>query len=194
MRKYCILALTGILLLFSNGILFAADYYYTPSPGDLGDLDHTLAYSWGINLANKDIYNHTLNLNTESIAGASLFFSSIYNWDNNYNILQVSLLDDSVTLGVKSFPDNQNPTNYFAGKYDSKLLFSWENMSTKSRNVAIGINTNTAYTGQLKDGVADGATLYMPANSLNNLIAYASAGIFGLGFDPDCHYYNCGIK
>lgn len=187
MKKFLLSVLTGITVLFLNGFAISAEYVYTPSDPDLGDLDHNYAYSWRIDTSNI--------AEDETITGASLFFNNIYNWDNNYNILRVSLLDETVpvgTSGIKIFYDNENPSNYFSGKYDSTLLFEFEDLDTTPRNIAINLN-NSEYDSYLPDGVNDGGQLYVPANGLDNLISYASNGIFGLGFDPDCHFYNKGI-
>jgi hypothetical protein len=47
---------------------------FTPSPADLGDLDHHLVYTWRID---------NIMLGPNSITGATLSFSNISNWDAN---------------------------------------------------------------------------------------------------------------
>jgi len=199
MKKFLILLMTGMMILFSTGIVTAGYYEYKPwynGDDDLDDLDHYKAYSWGVDAS--EIFN-----NNETIVQASLFFDNIRNWNNDPNVLHVSLWDISNTgeLGVSEFNDSQNVTNYFG---DSNLFFRMNNLSDESRDVHVTFNndvtdpkTNDAVTwdSYLPDGVNDGATLYRPAGGLAKLINYASGpdGLFALGFDPDCHFYNSGI-
>lgn len=143
----------------------AGTYTFTPTNNtDLGDLDHYYAYSWGI----------TSNIpQGEVITGATLTIKNIYDWQKEDDILYVNLLDNPAS-GVKSFYDNQASGNYFAGQ--GVAVGTWS-------DPVGGHSTNTDLTFDLgKLGL------------LNTLNQYAADGKFGFGFDPDCHYFNDGVK
>nr|NJM02510.1 PEP-CTERM sorting domain-containing protein [Desulfobacula sp.] len=199
MKKIWLSVLTGMMVLMLNGWVFAADYVYTysPTPGDLYDLDHYYAYVWGINV-------NSILQNNEEIVGASLSFTAIKNHDNNANYLHVNVLNNA-NLGVTSYNDGEASNgnyNYFNGFSESKQLFSLSGLNTTARDINVEIS-DTASTSYLAKGIYDIPNDGTPAkkvimttfdDGLENLITYASDGIFGLGFDPDCHFYNCGIR
>src|SRR5437660_9537364 len=70
---------------------------YTPSPNDLGGLDHHLVYTWRID---------GMTVNPARITGATLTFTAIRNWDGNANVLHLHLLDTAQYSGVHSFVDD----------------------------------------------------------------------------------------
>jgi len=107
--------------------------------------------------------------NDEVLIGATLTFRNIYNWQSEPNILYVHLLDDPA-VGVDSLWENQSG-DYFAGQ--GIELFTW---SDPDGPATIG---DYVYT--------------FTASDLAVLRAYAASGTWGLGFDPECHFNNCGI-
>lgn len=105
----------------------------------------------------------------ETIVGASLFFNDIRNWDWNSNDLYVHLLD-SAPIGVRSYYDAQGYGDNFAGQ--GILLNHWEDLPATAQDI----------------------TYDFDSSEIAGLITYiTNDSIFGLGFDPDCHYYNNGI-
>jgi len=105
----------------------------------------------------------------EAITAAWLFFDDIRNWDNNSNVLYVRLLNTR-RLGVRTYWDGSGSGDYFQGQ--GVLLNKWENLPSTAQDI----------------------TYYFDGNEIAALTAYAADGRFGLGFDPDCHFYNKGIK
>ena len=105
----------------------------------------------------------------EVIVSATLFMDNMRNWDNYPNDLWVHLLD-TVAEGVTTYTDYQGGGDDFAGQ--GVLLNHWEDLTTTPQDITY---------------VFDSAELV----ALN---AYAADGNFGLGFDPDCHYWNDGIS
>jgi hypothetical protein len=105
----------------------------------------------------------------ESIVSASIFFNDIYNWDNNPNNLYVHLLP-SATVGVTVGTDNEGGGDNFAGQ--GILLHQYVNLTMTPQDI----------------------TYSFDAYELGMLATYISDGNFGLGFDPDCHYYNNGVS
>ncbi len=103
----------------------------------------------------------------EVIVGANLFFDDIRNHNSSENVLYVHLFD-TAAVGIDPGIDN-NTTDDFAGQ--GVKLFEWSNLSSTA--------TDLTYN-------------FTPTN-LVTLASYLEDGNFGLGFDPDCHFYNNGI-
>lgn len=108
----------------------------------------------------------------QTITGATLSFNNIRNWDNNSHVLYGTLLDD-IRVGVVVRTDYQGGGDAFAGK--GEHLFTWEN------------------TLPFSSGPQDISYIFN-AQDLTALNLYASSGTFGIGFDPDCHFWNDGIQ
>ncbi len=104
----------------------------------------------------------------EGIESASLFFGDIKNWTNEANDLWVHILEDN-PAGVQKATDDQGAGDYFEGK--GILLDHWIDLSTQPQNI----------------------TYDFDASELSALSVYLSDGNFGLGFDPDCFFFNNGI-
>lgn len=122
-------------------------------------------------LDHYDYYKWGINWvipNGQVITGAKLFFDNIRNWDNNANVLYGALLDTKFT-GLRDYSDNQGNGNAFAGETQ---LFQWNNLPTTPQDLTY---------------VFDDA-------ELAKLTEYLDNNYFGIGLDPDCHYYNDGIK
>ncbi|MBS1701924.1 MAG: PEP-CTERM sorting domain-containing protein [Armatimonadetes bacterium] len=146
------------------GFASAGTYTFEPSNGNLSNLDHYYAYSWGID------FNVPQG---ETITGATLTIKNIWDWTQENDILYVQMLDNPAS-GVKSFYDNQGGGNYFGGQ--GTAVGTWS-------DPVGGHSTNTNLTFDLGS-----------LGLLNKLNQYAADGRFGFGFDPDCHYYNDGVK
>ncbi len=105
------------------------------------------------------------------ITEATLKFDSINNWkyEPNANFLYMHLLD-TVPVGSKRFTDNQGGGDNFSGQ--GKLIGVYTDNSTAVEDISYNFSS---------------------LGLLPSLTAYAADGNFGFGFDPDCHYFNCGI-
>lgn len=152
------------MVLCAVGAAHAAVYSFVPNPADLYDLDHYQYYTWG--------FQWTLPAN-EVLVDAVLYFQNINNWtyEPNKNWLYIHLLDNP-PLGVKTFTDNQGGGDAFAGQ-----------------GVLVAVYTDN-------DPVPVPLLSYSLASLglLGALETYAANGVVGFGIDPDCHYYNDGIK
>lgn len=149
-------------------------YVYTPNPADLWDLDHYKYYICRID-------DFTV-ASGETISSASITINDINNWQYEENHLYIHLLsgDDFTTI-----PFNVN------GIY------------TGSDNQGGGDNLN-AYDGILLDEYVDNDggsggdvvnyTYSFSGDELAALAGYAADGVWGIAFDPDCHYWNTGIQ
>ncbi|MES2694014.1 MAG: hypothetical protein V4773_11110 [Verrucomicrobiota bacterium] len=149
-------------------------FTFTPNPSDLGDLDHTNATTWGINW-NAIPPGHV-------ITGAKIKIDNIWDWKREDDALFIRLLDDP-KKGVTHYSDNTNDnllSDYFAGQGIALTTWSDPNGGNNGAN-----STDFVYT--------------FTATQLSLLTSYitdptaANRAVFGLSFDPDCHYYNSGV-
>jgi hypothetical protein len=159
----------------------ATPYTYTPNPVDLNDLDHHSAYTWRID---------NINLGGATITGASLTFTNIANWDTNPNILFIHLFDTAKNPGVSSFLDAIGvpvPVNQMADNFAGTLLNS---------NPLIAAGTaNTFLTSRSFTMTPITYTYNFTAAQLVALQSYiANGGNIAFGLDPDCHFFNDGVK
>jgi hypothetical protein len=105
----------------------------------------------------------------EDIVGAEIFFDNIRNWQSNDpNDLYVTLLD-TASSGLTVYTDNQGGGDYFAG--DGPLLVHYQDLPSTPQDI----------------------TYTFDAGEVATLNGYVADGNFGLGIDPDCHFYNDGI-
>lgn len=155
---------------------------FTPNPADLNDLDHHSLYTWRIDSG----------LPTATVTGATLTFVNIRNWDSNPNTLFIHLLDTAKYAGVAQFIDDKTNSVPVSDITDDFANTRYHNDS--GWLVAAGTGD------KLLDAHSFGttATTYVynftasELTTLNNFIR--NGGDVALGFDPDCHYFNDGIK
>lgn len=144
----------------------AAVYTYVPNPADLNDLDHYHYYSWGIDTSNIGP--------NEKVVNATLTFKNIYDWVKEDNDRLFTTLLDTAPLGVKQFDDNQGGGDNFAGQ--GTHIGTWTDPKG-------GSSTGFDLVYDFKD-----------LGLISKLQQYMSDKRIGLGFDPDCHYFNDGVK
>jgi len=151
----------------------AATFNFIPSDADLADLDHHHAYSWGIRF---DIPTG------EEITGATLRIENIWDWRVEQDRLFIDLLDDPRN-GVQVYADNTNDnviSDYFATRGGVPIT-TW---SDPVGGVNNGFDFVYSFTESQLALLTGFVTDSRPDNRAD----------FGLAFDPDCHYYNSGIK
>lgn len=177
---FCVVAL--VCVFSAKPVLALAPFTqtFTPSDADLGDLPHQYAVRWGINYSIPTGYQ---------LAGARIVFTNIRNWDTNPNVLYVSLLNlgPSHSMGLRWYEDNPNDNvndgDYFAGKWSAYLL----------TDPAMPYGSTTATLRNLPM-TAQTLTFHFDATELAVLASYMADGYFGLGFDPDCHFFNDKVR
>lgn len=110
------------------------------------------------------------DISASTITGATLRFEDIHNWNDDPNQLYVHLLD-AAPLGVEAYWDNQLGGDSF----DSQgiKLVEYFDLGTTPQDLAYDLTPDEVV--QLIEYVQNGAN-------------------FGLGIDPDCHYYNNGVS
>ncbi|MDB6126320.1 MAG: putative exosortase interaction protein [Verrucomicrobia bacterium] len=174
----------------------ATSFTFTPNPSDLSDLDHTHSYAWGMSNATLKAQ---LKTGGYKITGVTIKITDLYNWDKNdtNNMLFINLIDNPV-LGLSTPVDdaadqgvNQGiVSNYFGGNVPGNNGNYYSRTSTllTTYHDADGPTTHDTYSFDLS---------IVQMTLLGNYITAATAtgdGDFGIGFDPDCHYYNTGIS
>ena len=174
--KRCLLSgFCACLLALDAG---ATVYTLAPNPSNLNNLDHNLFYTWGL--------NWTVPAG-ETITGATLTFSQIWDWQVETDTLFLHLLD-TAPLGVSSWTDNQGGGDFFTSTYFNSLGIKQTKIGQWSDP-----NGGTAAKAQNVSFVFDAAQLVALQGYIN------SAGVngwanFAIGLDPDCHYYNSGVS
>ena len=108
----------------------------------------------------------------ETITGATLTFRNIWDWKPETDILFVTLLNNPA-LGITTIWDGEDGVNQFAGM--GPLVGTW-----------------TDPVGGTPSGFD--LTFNFDASLLASLNTFAADGRFGIGFDPDCHYFNDGVS
>ncbi|MCX7725926.1 MAG: hypothetical protein N2053_03650 [Chitinispirillaceae bacterium] len=149
-----------------------------PGSGDLGDLDHWKAYLWRIDL------NKYVNFEKEEIISARIEIKNIYNWaPEEGDILRINMVDPKKLVSpnyVTTYSDNQNPTNYFGiirpQYYATSLIATWTDLDDN----------------KTKDNLSFAVNVALMNSYLFN--EKGPKGAIGFGFDPDCHYFNDGVR
>jgi hypothetical protein len=178
---------------------YATSFTFQPNPTDLNDLSHDSAYTWGISGANESTLSSQL-ASGYRIVSVVLTVTNIYNWDaaDTDNQLFIHLLDNplnNVTTIIDDPADNGvnqgTVSDYFSGNISSNhgIYYSGTNTYLTQYHDADGPTTKVNLTYDLT-GFASTFASYIGDGHTGGS-GYAD---FGLGFDPDCHYYNDGIS
>lgn len=200
------------------GAAQANTFTFTPSGtltgvNDLGDLAHQSAYTWGITGSSEAALKSQLSSGYH-ITSATISIKNIYNWDirDTENQLFIHLLDNPLA-GVKTITDDPNDTgvnagtvsDYFGGKISgNKVGSNWIAYGYNTNGTLISTGATNIYLTQYHDN--DGPVtktnflFNFTASELTTLTNYIGDGHtrtgyadLGLGFDPDCHFYNDGV-
>ena len=156
---------------------------FQPNPVDMNDLDHHLAYTWRLD---------NINLNGMAITGATLTFTNISNWDTNPNVLHMHLLDTAINPGVASFVDDPTGSVPVSDLTDDFINTRYHGDSKWLVKSGTG-DTFLADKSFTTTGV--NYTYNFTSSQLLTLASYiAKNGDLALGLDPDCHFFNDGIK
>lgn len=213
-------SLTAIFAIALVARSAASTFTFVPSTPDLGDLEHGYAYTWGITGTSGGSSYTTLKNQIKTgggyyISSAKLSISQIYNWDirDTTNQLFIHLLDNPRT-GIRTIGDNPSDgginqgtvSDYFSGKISTNYVNgSWKAYGYTSSGSLVSTGATNIYLAQYHD--ADGPRTAINYNfsftgtQLSTLSSYILNGHtggsyyadFGIGFDPDCHFYNLGI-
>jgi hypothetical protein len=167
-----ILALTSVLVSAAE-----ANYTFQPSVPDLDDLDHYYYYIWEVNWSLPE---------NEIISGANLFIEDINDWkvetDDilNMRLLSKNNIDDAVSdLSMLTLY-----SDIFRGQDDCG---GGDNLSAYGDLLATYTDTEAVPGPEDFSYTFTGTQISLLSGYVTN------DGVFGIGFDPDCHYWNNGI-
>ncbi len=156
-------------------------------PNDIGDLDHAYYYTWGV----KGFSIPQGQVITEAV----LTITDINNWsatENGNNWLRMYLLDTAENPFHYGSEEASGPSGRLQAYWDNGGVT--DNLAGLSWTAKSWIGTYTDYSGGDHGDVVTLTYNFSTLNLLDELTAYISNGSnFGLGFDPDCHYYNTGV-
>ena len=105
MSRTLLPAVVVSVLFVACSAAWADVYTFSPPDPDLGDLDHSYYYTWGIATPWEPA--------DETPAAATLTFKAIRDWTTEPNVLYVHLLDWA-SLGIRTGYDNERGGDYFA--------------------------------------------------------------------------------
>ena len=179
-RTFCAFAALAIVASAQASVTTLS---FQPSPTDLNDLDHHLAYTWRLD---------NINVAGFAITSATLSITNISNWDTNPNVLHLHLLDTAIKSGISSFvddPTGSTPVTDLTDDFVSGRYHNDPNWLVKN-GTADTFLANPSFT---TTGV--NYTLNFTPTQLQTLANYiASGNDIAFGLDPDCHFFNDGIK
>jgi len=154
-------------------------YTFFPCDPDLADLPHSNYYTWGIDFTVPE---------GEVITGAVLTYKNIWDWRVELGDHLYTNLLDNPRSGVRSFTDNQGGGDNFDAWPGSHVdVGDWEDPAGghwSDFDLVYDFDT----LGLLDELNAYAATPWPDPVGTRRWVN------FGFGIDPDCHYYNCGIK
>jgi hypothetical protein len=146
------------------------------------DLDHYRAYTWSI--------QHTFAPG-QQITNARIIFTGIHNWDSNPNRLYVNLLDyarntthNAVDSVVDATTDPTSTNGGFNDYFDSANVLA---------NGAERIDLTTLVNLSTTPGTIIWEFTPAQLAKLNEFFNVSDRTL-AFGFDPDCHFFNNGIK
>ncbi len=175
-------AIVGAIAASTSASAAVATMSWQPSPVNLNDLDHHSLYTWRID---------NINVNPSTITSATISFDNIRNWDTNYNVLHIHLLDTARYSGVASFiddPTDSSPVTDFTDDFSNSRYHNDPHWL-----VANG-TSDTFLTNKTFSNTPQDYTYTFSAAELSALQQYLAHGEdIALGLDPDCHYFNDGI-
>jgi hypothetical protein len=197
-----VLFLAALFLLGLPQLAFSSTYTFSSwdnsgTQNDLSDLDHNYLHLWGIDWKLPQ---------GETISGASIHFSNIYDWQRETDILKVYLLDNvrlndvPGSVDLITIPDNQqtSPANeipYYDGTRfsDYARIWSWSDPDLRVGQVDPATGAKRTSSGFTFDYAFDGGEISLLTTYLSTPNLWGKTSNVGIGFDPDCHYYNGGI-
>lgn len=161
------------------GMTMSGSAEFTPSDHDIYDFPHGNYYTWGFSQVST-------TTGGRPITSAELTIENINNWDAGANRLFIWLLDNGKNGNMSPGGYLKTYTDSYSGIRDDFTLSGWSAI-TKTQ-IGVYEDTNgTRFTDDLS--FVFGGDLLAALNSY-----LANGDNFAIGFDPDCHFYNDGVK
>ena len=167
---------------------------YSPTPNNLNDLDHHSLYTWKLKPTVPNMQAYQLYF-----TGATLTITNIRNWNSGANVLHLHLLDSAINSGVASFVDDDPAHSTVSDLTDDFTSTRYHNgKDATGASSAWLLAAGTGDTWMASPSFTTTGVNYTYAFTTSNLTTlnqyYWNSGDIALGFDPDCHLYNDGVK
>jgi hypothetical protein len=203
--KYLRVLTAMLVLLMLPVIAQATSYTFAPydnagTKTDIFDLDHNYLYIWGI----------AASLPTnEVITSATVSIKDITNWDTQWNILKFYLVDNprisdttATTVDIISISDGSSTnTSKELPYFETNPSYGPNASQNSGKKFTDYVTLNTTYSDSNGVNTVDQFSYSFNTAEIGYLTQYLATANpftgknanFGLGFDPDCHFYNDGI-
>jgi hypothetical protein len=172
-------------------------YSYTGGYISGSGLEHQKDYSWGLDSSQIP--------QNEEIVSVTILFKGLHNWDNLINDLYVNVLGDTPLPLDPPLPLAQLPLSFKVigtgdNPYDNVFFNNLNSWNRNGESNAFIHDFALAYGGT---GINNATTARDVSYTFTNvtqpaLMSFFNTAIddgnFGLGFDPDCHYWGSKIK
>lgn len=203
--KYLRVLTVVFVLVMLPLIAQATSFSFTPydnsgNKADIFDLDHNYIYIWGI--------KESLPSN-EAITGATVSIKNITNWKTEWNILKFYLVDNprindttATTVDIISIGDSSGTTSSKELPYfETNPAYLPNSTQNSNKKFTDYVTLNTMYSDNNGVTPVDQFAYSFNTSEIGYLKQYLTTANpftnknanFGLGFDPDCHFYNDGI-
>jgi hypothetical protein len=177
-----------ILILFLTLALVSATKAKTtvlyPSDHDVNDLYHRWCYIWKIDFSPAG---------GQTITGATLSIDNINNFDEEEedNILYIRLLNkDDIDAAVSTL----SMSFYSDGPITYNDIYSYRDNDDVNNLSAYGIALTNYIDYDDSPDATENFSYTLNPSQISTLNSYVkNDGVFGIGFDPDCHYFNDGV-
>lgn len=209
MKKILVSSMLLLGFISSPFASYAATYTFSPydSSGvksDVFDFDHYYLYLWAID--GSSVLSALKS--GEVVKSATIKIDNIYNFDYNDYALKLYLLDNvnkndnTYSVDIISLYDKQSTSPaYEIPYYDDKNFKDYIELEklTYSRNGNSTPNpipgpNNKTYDYSYNFDALEILTLSQYLQSTNTWEQKTYTSTFGIGIDPDCHFYNDGMK
>jgi hypothetical protein len=203
MKRLVFSLILGCLILCAAAA-YAGVYEFTPNAYNLDNLSHDRWYLWKFGWAVPS---------GSEIVGATLTFTDITNWAYEpNNRLQLHLINDpnltnwslsnsktrteyGVVQRTYWRTDNDNSTDNFATGANDKRIGIYRDLDgTYRESSQPGDPEITFDFANLANQPSTVTPLPSDVNLIDDLNLWAADGNWAIGFDPDCHYFNNGVK
>jgi hypothetical protein len=182
MKNLPICLIVVIEFLLSLGTVYGNTFIYTSTPKDLGELDHDYYY-WQI--TDRSLRS---SLQNQQIVGATLTFNNIWDWTAESNDRLFIHLANTKPAGG----NRERCSSSYVWRYADNGIA--DAFGTTGQVIGIGNDPKGRYARNFNLiydlSFVDPNSMNSNQNLLDELTTYARDGIFGIGIDPYCHYYN----
>ena len=151
-------------------------YTFYPSVPDLFDLDHGTFYVWKIDFMLPA---------SQTITGAALSFHNVYDYTED-DVMYIRLLSESdIDAAVVDLSMASISPDIYQGHDEPWIvqdaLTGYGDLLTTFHDIGPPPPVDVVY-------IFDASEISLLESHMTN------GAVFGIGIDPDCHYYNSGIE